>query len=518
MAQEARGTTPFEQRDFINPNAVNVPFRFLVPSSAAGLIVGKNGENIKQMTTELSEGAKIDVSRDGELKNIEDKMVTVRAKDPQEKLQIARFLFGKVRIALNIPKDQDCGLILVVPQCAIASLIGPKGERIRQIIEESKVEMIDIPKAASFGADYAVRIVGNEEATLDATNRIYTVVQEIANRSRLSERDFALKPLTASGTGPNPLQMTEPLKFLLNKSEASWIVGRQGRVIKELRENSGATIDLYDLNDEHRILEVGGLYQAKLTGVDMILKTLENCSGRGSHTTILVHVDYVGQMIGKGGAAIQQIIQESGCRLDIEKDLFPDEKGHERKFVIRGGEDPTRRASQLLATKLEEIQTDRRSTNSHLDPETPVNIKIMLTKDEVGWVIGKNGHVMKDIRRQSGASTWIKEGEDAYPHFDPTFERVTEIVGRLEAGLTCIELLIRAVEKFSKKQDHITILAPQHSVSRLGIDQIMEQSKAKITQGEQRGDYRLLHIESHDERTRKAAHLICLRLCELIHS
>lgn len=510
------GTVPIEERDFINPNAVNVPYRFLVPSGAAGLIVGKNGENIKQMTMELSDGAKIDVSRDGELKNIEDKMVTVRAKEPAEKLQIARFILGKVRVALNIPKEQDCGLILVVPQCAIAPLIGPKGEKIRQIIEESKVEMVDIPKAASFGADYAVRIVGNEEATLEATNRIYTVVQEIANRSRLSERDFALKPLT-NGSGPNPLQMTMPLKFLLNKSEASWIVGRQGRVIKELRENSGATIDLYDLDENQKILEVGGLFQAKLTGINMVLKTLENCSGRASNTTILVSVDYVGQMIGKGGAAIQQIIQESGCKTDIEKDLFPDENGHERKFVIRGGEDPTRKAMQLLAVKLEETQTDKRVTST-VDPETPVNLKIMLTKDEVGWCIGKNGHVMKDIRRQSGASTWIKEGQEAYPHFDAGFERVTEIVGRLEAALTCIELIIRAVEKFSKKQTHVTILAPQHSVSRLGIEQIMEQAKANITVGEQRGDYRLVHIEAHDDKARKAAHLVALRLSELINA
>ena len=61
---------------------------------------------------------------------------------------------------------------------------------------------------------------------------------------------------------------------------------------------------------------------------------------------------------------------------------------------------------------------------SGLDPEAPNIIKILLTKEEVSWVIGKGGRVMKDIRRTSGASTWIKEGEDAYPQFDQDKYRV----------------------------------------------------------------------------------------------
>eukprot|EP00397_Hematodinium_sp_SG-2012_P022699 GEMP01023537.1.p1 GENE.GEMP01023537.1~~GEMP01023537.1.p1 ORF type:complete len:517 (+),score=130.67 GEMP01023537.1:213-1763(+) len=508
-------TTPHADRDFINPNAVNVPYRFLVPNAAAGLIVGKNGENIKQMTAQLSEGAKIDVSRDGELKNIEDKMVTVRAIDPAEKIKITRFILSKVRAALSIPKEQDCGLILVCPQSAIAPLIGPKGDKIREIIECSKVEKVDVPKTASFGTDYAIRIVGNEEATLDACSRVYAVVQEIANRSRLSERDFALKPL-ANQNGPNPLQMSLPIKFLLNKSEASWIVGRQGRVIRELRAHSGATLDLWDIDENRKVLEVGGLYQAKLTGINMVLKTLENCSGRASSTTVLVNVDYVGHLIGKGGASIQQIATEADCRTDIDKDPFPDEQGQDRKVVIRGGEEPTRKALQMVAVKLEEVQTDKRVA-INLDPEQPVNLKVMLTKDEVGWCIGKGGHVMKEIRRQSGASTWIKEGDEAYPHFDRDNERVTEIVGRLEASLTCIELLIRAVDKFSKKQEGVVMLTPLHFVSRMNLEQVAETSKGKVTLGEQRGDYRLIHIAGHDEIARKAAYLICMRVAELAH-
>ena len=148
------------------------------------------------------------------------------------------------------------GFVLAIPQCAVAPIIGPKGEKVRDIIEASGCEKIDVPKTSSFGSDYAIRVIGTEPATIDATRRIYAVVQDIANRSRLSERDFVVKPPTsqkntnsigpdgaktkksdAAGMGmiSNAVQVTDPIKFVLNKPEASWTIGKGGNVIRELR-------------------------------------------------------------------------------------------------------------------------------------------------------------------------------------------------------------------------------------------------------------------------------------------
>ena len=92
-----------------------------------------------------------------------------------------------------------------------------------------------------------------------------------------------------------------------------------------------------------------------------------------------------------------------------------------RKVILKGSYDQMRHGAHLIAHKIEEASTDRRTANNigaNLDPEQPNNIRLLYTKEEVGWAIGKGGRVMKDIRKTSGASTWIKEGEEAYPCFD----------------------------------------------------------------------------------------------------
>ncbi len=201
------------------------------------------------------------------------------------------------------------------------------------------------------------------------------------------------------------------------------------------------------------------------------------------------------------------------------------EEGPHRKVVICGSYDCMRAAAQLVCQHLEEANIRRQekfvSTAAvALDPEQPNNIRILLSKSEVGWCIGKGGKVMKDIRRTSGASTWIKEGDEAYPHFDAEADRVTEIQGRLEATLTCLEMILRVNEKFSKKRRAITLLCQTHLVGKIEDDLARISSsaalgKAPVYMGETRGDYRLIHIEGYDDRARRVAALVALKLAEL---
>ncbi len=93
-------------------------------------------------------------------------------------------------------------------------------------------------------------------------------------------------------------------------------------MISELRKNSGATFDLYDLTDRERIVEVGGLYQFKLTGVELLLKSLETCAGRSGSVTILVPADRIGQIIGKSGVVVQDVSKTSGAKVEIDKTPF----------------------------------------------------------------------------------------------------------------------------------------------------------------------------------------------------
>ena len=69
-------------------------------------------------------------------------------------------MLNKVAVALKAPHDTAIGFVLAIPQCAVAPIIGPKGEKVRDIIEASGCEKIDVPKSSSFGSDYAIRVIG----------------------------------------------------------------------------------------------------------------------------------------------------------------------------------------------------------------------------------------------------------------------------------------------------------------------------------------------------------------------
>ena len=58
----------------------------------------------------------------------------------------------------------------------IAAVLGYRGERIKDVIQQSGVSKIDIPKSASFGTDFVVRIIGELECILKATSLIYEVL------------------------------------------------------------------------------------------------------------------------------------------------------------------------------------------------------------------------------------------------------------------------------------------------------------------------------------------------------
>ncbi len=123
-------------------------------------------------------------------------MVIVRASSAEKKLEMARYVLSKVKTSLNLKNNQPVGFCLCIPQSAIAPIIGAKGEKIRDIIETSGVDKIDIPKSASFGSDFVIRILGDVEPTLVATKMVYQVIQIIGLTNGLHLISLRVIPYT----------------------------------------------------------------------------------------------------------------------------------------------------------------------------------------------------------------------------------------------------------------------------------------------------------------------------------
>ena len=52
--------------------------------------MGRQGENLRAIISGMSDSARIDVTREGDLANIEDKMVTIRSDYASEKVHMTR--------------------------------------------------------------------------------------------------------------------------------------------------------------------------------------------------------------------------------------------------------------------------------------------------------------------------------------------------------------------------------------------------------------------------------------------
>ncbi|CAD7952206.1 unnamed protein product [Amoebophrya sp. A120] len=675
-----QGVTSAHRRD----DNVPVPWRCLVPAPAAGPIVGKAGENLKTIVSRIGDVfARVDVTKDGELANLEDKMLIIRASTPENKLQMCRYVLQKVEATLHsnavlvtksvVPvkntnsttstagaaaaageqsqnqsstaaadssggaastqggtkdsqnhatsaevvqpeskttteetaaagggpstlvdpvliksgskdnygattennKSSSDGATIVVnpatgvdpstttsttqtvierankpmrlffclciPQLVIASVLGVRGEKIKEIIHKSRIDKVDLPKSPSFGTDFVLRLVGDMESILVATTMIYEIVQAVANEARLSERDFTVKPkmysnlqlVKESQMMPNflntvlsPLQVTQNFKFLVSKNEASWMIGRNGNVILDLRKHSGATFEVKELNNmgEQRLVEIGGVYQFKLAGVELFVKCLETCAQRTFLVNLLVPTIGIERMSAK--SMLTEVRKASNCiRVDMEEPgpTTPplklefassvrsrqfDEKLHKheqwRKIVIQGSSyEQLRIATQMLTQKLEEAITHKDlHIGTMLEPESLSRVRLFLSREEVGWIIGKGGKVMKDIRRTSGASTYIHDvasvvtasgsassstsqstnpgqssaadapaGTNAQQttsseqqQINPSNHKIVEIQGRLEAILSCLELMLRVAEKFQNRQSTINIVLEKEMI------------------------------------------------------
>jgi transcription antitermination factor NusA-like protein len=112
---------------------------------------------------------------------------------------------------------------------------------------------------------------------------------------------------------------------------------------------------------------------------------------------------HAGTIIGKGGANVKKIREQSGCKVSIAEQ-GPGEL--ERVVSIIGTAPAVNHAIELIVDVLEEAYGDAPPTDPSLGMggEPPPHVfKLLLTNNQVGGIIGKGGATIKQMREESGA-------------------------------------------------------------------------------------------------------------------
>ncbi|KAF8940667.1 hypothetical protein BGZ47_007668 [Haplosporangium gracile] len=152
------------------------------------------------------------------------------------------------------------------------------------------------------------------------------------------------------------------IRALVSTKEAGVIIGKSGKNVKEIRELSGARVNISEMisGAVERVLTVVGPLDAVAKAFSLIAKTTiaeqaesdVEPESESSTMRILAGNHKMGSVIGKGGSKIKEVQEASGARITALEELLPNST--ERVVSITGVPDAIHIAVYHIGLILEE--------------------------------------------------------------------------------------------------------------------------------------------------------------------
>ncbi|KAG6897349.1 hypothetical protein C0992_002275 [Termitomyces sp. T32_za158] len=313
---------------------------------------------------------------------------------------------------------------------------------------------------------------------------------------------------TPQSRSPSPSPRdTLTLRALVSTKDAGVIIGKAGKNVADLREQTGVKAGVTKVipGVHERVLTVTGPVDSVAKAYTLIISQLVAASSSSPvtsspsaiHTAIrlLISHNLMGTIIGRNGLKIKAIQDGSGARMVASKDMLP--QSTERIVEVQGSPEAIGRAIEEigkclledwergLGTVLFHPAGDDRSSGNRRSggpgypasasrrqngdgargrqsppgsptPQSPTSAQptanlrtqnISIPSDMVGCIIGRSGTKITEIRRLSGSKISIAKA----PH-DETGERMFTIIGTPEANEKALFLLYNQLESEKERR------------------------------------------------------------------
>ncbi|CAK0825250.1 unnamed protein product [Prorocentrum cordatum] len=352
-----------------------VPWRSLLPADAVPAVAGSGGATLREICAATNAG--IEISGEGETPaTLSDKICTFTG-SVEQKEAACRRVVDRLRDVQQVADQEPGVFVIIVPASAAPMVVGQKGSQIKEVIELSGAEIsvgkenIQLPRWRIIGMnDQPIGVTGTGGQVVSAVSKINAILQDLADRGRLQPADFKYRPgavptQAAEGGFLGGMRGGQPpagnpranAKFVVATQVAGWIIGKQGRHIRELQENSGSHIQVMKegevppgVSPGDRIIEIGGLPEAKAEGVQIVLMAVDSMPALSAprETQMLVPKVLAQQ------SSIQETRQMSGCELEVRE--LP---GHgEALCTLLGTIEARVKAAQHFLRRVEEVAKD----------------------------------------------------------------------------------------------------------------------------------------------------------------
>ncbi|KAG2461032.1 IF2B1 protein, partial [Polypterus senegalus] len=350
------------------------------------------------------------------------------------------------------PKHQhsDIPLRLLVPTQYVGAIIGKEGATIRNITKQTQSK-IDVHRKENAGAaEKPISIHSTPEGCSAACKMILEIMQQEAKDTKTAEE--------------------VPLKILAHNNFVGRLIGKEGRNLKKVEQDTDTKITISPLQDltlynPERTITVKGSIEACCQAEQEIMKKVReayendmaalNQTPEQETVNVFIPAQAVGAIIGKKGQHIKQLSRFAGASIKIAPPESPDSKI--RMVIITGPPE-----AQFKRMELEEdinygSRGDRKKKHifllTHIYPaflkaqgriygklkeenffgpkeEVKLETHIKVAATAAGRVIGKGGRTVNELQNLTAAEVVVPREQTP----DENDQVIVKIIGHFYAS------------------------------------------------------------------------------------
>ncbi|KAI4810094.1 far upstream element-binding protein 1 isoform X3 [Pseudochaenichthys georgianus] len=360
---------------------------FKVPDGMVGFIIGRGGEQISRLQQES-----------GYSGGMPDRSVTLTG--GPESIQAAKRLLteivekGRPAPAFNHNDGPGTSVQeIMIPATKAGLVIGKGGETIKGLQERAGVKMVMIQDGPqNTGADKPLRISGEPFKVQQAKEMVMELIRDQGFREQRGE--YGSRVGGGHGGGGNGGGGNgggnggdggggnggDSLDVPVPRFAVGIVIGRNGEMIKKIQNDTGVRIQFKpdDGTPPERIAQIMGPPDQAQHAAEIISDLLRSVQaggppgghgggrgrGRGQGNwnmgppgglqefTFTVPTMKTGLIIGKGGETIKGISQQSGARIELQRNPPPNADPNIKMFTVRGSPQQIDYARQLVEEKI----------------------------------------------------------------------------------------------------------------------------------------------------------------------
>ncbi|XP_078075083.1 far upstream element-binding protein 1 isoform X5 [Mustelus asterias] len=348
---------------------------YKVPDGMVGFIIGRGGEQISRIQQES--GCKVQIAPDSGGLPERSCMLTG---SPDSILAAKRLLDQIVergRIGPGTHHGDGPGTSvqeIMIPASKAGLVIGKGGETIKQLQERAGVKMVMIQDGPQpTGSDKPLRITGDPFKVQQAKDMVMDLIRDRDQGGFREQRNEYGSRL--GGTN-------EALDVPVPRFAVGIVIGRSGEMIKKIQNDAGVRIQFKpdDGTTPERIAQILGPPDRCQHAAEILTDLLRSVEagmppgpggpgpgrgrGRGQGNwnmgppgglqefTFTVPSSKTGIIIGKGGETVKAISQQSGARIELQRNPPPNADPNFKMFIIRGSTQQIDYARQLIEEKI----------------------------------------------------------------------------------------------------------------------------------------------------------------------